>query len=343
MSAALAQAGLAAVVPRAVETLLAQQLVSGELPTYRSIPSGGKLYAPSPCLAALMHDALGPLDPDAPESQPAGLASLAPSARLVAQRGAAWLRTRLRRFLAWHEEADGVFRFHGRASALPPDAASSASALLALAQAPGVPARITRHAQALRRFRQADGTYATYVDEDGRAWARIDVDGRALPGVEWAVNAHVLRALSVAGATDEDLLARLHEVLATGDLAQLSRAHVDPLAFVHAVARAWAHAALPGGPALAARCVPFLLARQRPDGGFGGPLAGALACRALVDLGYDGVALDAAAEHLLASASRSGEWEYEPYLAGGHGSSAFSTTFALGALVAVAARRGGGR
>lgn len=336
---ARADGGLAELVARGVSQLLAQQLPSGELPTYRRIPTGGKLYAPSPCLAALMHDALAPLDPGAPEACPAGLATLAPAARLIAQRGAAWLRTRLRRFLAWQEEADGVWRFYGRASALPPDAVTSACALAALRDAPGVPERLTRHAAALQRFRQADGTFATYV-EDGRAFAWIDDDGRRLPGVEPLAQAHVLRALALAGAHDDALLEWVCTALEAPDLDAGSREQPDPIFFVQAVARAWAQAGLPERKRIAARCLPFLLARRHDDGGFGGDLRGALACRALLDLGYEGDALDAPLRQLRGGASSSGEWPYEPFLAGGHGSSAFTTAFALGALVAGAARRG---
>jgi hypothetical protein len=326
----------AAALTGALDALRGRQLITGELPTYRRIPSGGKLYAPSPCLAALMHDALSALDPTSPEALPEAWLALSRDERQGAQLAARDVRRGLRRFLATHEEADGSWRFYGRASGLDADAASTACAGAALL----VTRSPARCVQALARFRQPGGRYATFVARDGLGYAWIAPDGRRVPGADRVVNAHVLRFLTLAGVTDPELAAWLRGDTEPSALDQGSPEHPDPLAFIHAVARAWAAGAWPDAGDLARRLVSWLLARQEASGGFGGPLSTALGVQALVDLGHDGPALERAARALLEQASTAGEWEYEPYLAQGHGSSAFTTAFALGALAACAALRG---
>lgn len=335
-----ARAAYARCLQAGLARLRARVLPGGDLPTYRAIRPAGRLYAPCPALAALMHDALAAFDPTSAWSRPRALLGLPPAARAQASAAAAGLRRGLRAFLAAHEEADGTWRFHGRASGLDADAATTALAASALLDAPRGSGRAARHVQALRRFRAHDG-YVTFVAGDGARYAWLDAAGRRVAGIDRVVNAHVLAFLGLAGEAEDALAARLLAEAAGGALEDGSPEHPDPLAFVQAVARAWRRAERPDRARLAQRLVPWTLARRRDDGGFGGPLASALALLALVDLGYDGDALDAAAGQLLDTASPDGEWDDEPYLRQGHGSGPFSTALALGALGAWAARRGG--
>lgn len=306
------------------ESLLREQLVTGEIPTYRDIESGGKLYAPSPFLSALAHDALAPLvpGPDAPPWVTAG--ALAADEHRALQGAALHVRRRIRAFLAWQEEPDGSWRFHGRASGLDPDAATTACAATALRGHAGERAA-RRRTRALRRFRSDDGRFHTFRSAEGRTH-----------GFDRIANLHVLRCLSEAGERDGALAAFASAELAAGALEEGSPEHPDPVCFAHAAARACALGLL-GAPAdAAARLVPWLLARQQADGGFGGPLATALAAWALADLGHRGPELDRAAARLSETALPSGGWAYERYLAGGHGSAPFTTAFVLGALAACA-------
>jgi hypothetical protein len=82
------------------------------------------------------------------------------------------------------------------------------------------------------------------------------------------------------------------------------------------------------------------VSRQQTDGSFDGALTTACAVLALIDLDYQGEIVDAAAVWLLGAAAASGEWSFQPLLAGGHGSAAFTSCLALGALAAWAGTHG---
>jgi hypothetical protein len=330
---------------RAAATLESGQLVTGEVATYRRIPGAGKLYAPSPFMSSLVHDALGCIDPRSPHVRRGALAGLTPAERRKVEWTVTTVRARIRRFLTWQEEADGTWCFYGRGSALGPDAASTASAALAVSRRarPGGRPRDpwSVHARALARFRAASGSYFTFVSDDGVGYGWIAADGRRLVGFDRVVNAHIMRYLAAAGVEDEALAAYLRAEIAQGDLESGSPEHPDPVSFAHATARAWAESPRTDAGVVQARLVPWLLSRQDERGGFGGPLSTALAALALIDLGYTGEALDRAAAHLLATGSPAGEWEYQAYLAGGHGSASFTSALAISALACCAATRGG--
>jgi hypothetical protein len=329
---------------RGAATLLAGQLVTGEVPTHR-VAANGKVYAPSPFMSALVHDALACLDPGSPHGPATALAAMSPEERQSVAWTVGALRNRIRRFLRWQEEADGTWCFYGRGSTLGPDAATTACAALAVARHARRSVARERgrwriHAHALARFRDPAGTYFTFVSDTGAGYGWISADGRRIVGFDRIVNAHVMRFLAAAGVDDEALAVYLTREIEQGDMTCGSPEHPDPVCFAHAVARAWAETPREDACAIHAALIPWLLARQDERGGFGGPLNTALATLALVDLGYAGDALDRSAHHLLTTVSPSGEWAYQPYLSGGHGSAAFTTAFALAALAACAASRG---
>jgi hypothetical protein len=330
---------------RATTMLRAGQLVTGEVATYRRVTEIGKLYAPSPFMSAVVYDALGCLDPGSPQVQQGAMRGLSPAQRRAVEWSVTTVRARIRRFLAWQEEADGTWCFYGRGSALGPDAATTACAALAIARdarsVAGEDGPLRTHARALARFRASTGAYFTFVADNGVGYAWLASDGRKLVGFDRVVNAHVLRFLAAAGIEDEALAGYLREEIEQGDREAGSPEHPDPVCFAHAAARAWTEMPRRDAAVATAALVPWLLARQNDHGGFGGPLSTALATVALLDLGYAGEALDRSARHLLETVSPAGEWEYQAYLAGGHGSAPFTTALALAALAGCAEVRGG--
>jgi len=328
----------------ATAALAAGQLRTGEIATYRRIGGLGLLYTPSPCLSAIVLDALACLDPASPESQWSALAALDGRERRAIQSAVGLIRGRLRQYLAWQEESDATWCFYGRGSSLGPDAASTSivsAALLADARRAG--GRRARAAVAsLARFRRAPGRYVTFLASlpanDDRRWQRLEGRG---DDVDRVVNAEVLRVLALCGAPDEDLARCLLNELDSGPRDCGSSEFTDPACFAHALARAWTAVPRPDVGRVSATLVAWLRDRQRADGSIGGPLATALATRALASLDQAGDALDAAEAWLIAGMTSRGEWAYEPYLAGGHGSAAFTSALAVSALVACASARGG--
>lgn len=338
------ESDLAACVVRATTSLQSGQLVTGEIPTYRNIAAGTKLYAPSVFMSAMAHDALGCLDPRSRQHRDGALRVLSSVDRRAVTWRAGLMRAGIRRFLAWQEEADRTWCFYGRGSALHPDAATTACAALALAVDSGrtrPPMRWRAHNRALERFRTPAGLYHTFTAPDGSGYAWIGADGARIAGFDRVVNAHVLRFVRATGAEPEPLAAYIMSEVEHGEFERGSPEHPDPVSFVHAVARAWTECPAVERGAVRALLVPWLHARQQDDGGFGGPLSTALALAALVDLGDTGDALDRASHHLLTTASDGGEWSYQPYLSGGQGSAPFTTALSVAALVGWASVRRG--
>jgi hypothetical protein len=331
---------------RGATALLHAQLVTGEIPTYRRIGTLGLLYTPSPYMSAIALDALAPLDPGSPASHSSALAALSAAERRTVERSVTLLRARIRSFLAWQQEVDGTWCFYGRGSGLGADAATTACAALALTS--GVrrdsERRWRTHVRALAMFKTARGPYATFLArQPQRALGGGAAASPHSTTIDRMVNAYVMRALAAAGVADESLASFLLDEIERGDRERGSPEVPDPVCFAHAAARAWTAAPRRDADRVSAALVPWLLARQRADGGFGSALSTAFATNALVDLGYSDDGLDRAAQFLVATMSAGGEWEYEPHLAGGHGSASFTTALALSALVAYANARGDAR
>jgi hypothetical protein len=327
------------------------QLPTGEIPSYFRIAGGELLYCLSPFASTLAHDALGCLDPGSPRYERGAVALLSGPAGLRLSAMALQVRRRVRDFVAWQEGADGRFGFFGRGSGLAPDAATTSCAAAVLLEdelgnrgrhlaRPSRPAqdapeagRWRRHAEALERHRSADGRYFTYVDDEGRGWGALGPIGERLPGFDRVVNAHVLRFLALAGEPAGELAAWLLDEARAGDFSAGSPDHPDPLVFLHAVARAFGQAGLPGLGELAAALVPRLLALQQADGGFGNALGTSMAIHALLDLGAeDEEPLASAAAALLRLVAPNGAWTSEAYVRQGGGSASLSTALAVSAL-----------
>jgi hypothetical protein len=340
--------------------LTRRQLPTGEIPSYRLGPLGERSYLGSPLASALAHGALAALDPSAAACEPAALGLLPPALGQQAGTAAARIRRRIRAYLAWQEGADGRWSFFGRGSGLLPDAETTAAAAAALIEgslgpAPslvGPPAGTTaaatrrsrpeRSVAALARHRAPDGRFYTYfdpegLDPEGRGFSSLGPRGERRGGFDRVVNAHVLRLLALAGEPAPEALAWLLAEAASGAFEAGTPDHPNPLCFAHALARALAEGGLDDRGAGASALVPRLLARQRPEGGFGSPLGTALAATALLDLGYRGESLAGAARALLAAAGEDGAFPAEAYVAQGGGSESLTAALALGALARLAA------
>jgi len=331
-------------IDRGLDAIHTAQLGSGELLAYAPEPTGGLRYVRSPLFSTFVHEALGCFDPrsTAWEERTLGLIGRDERGRFV--RAAGFLRRRIRGYLNWQSEIDGTWRFYGRASGLPADAVSTACAAAALLECPGRAAmeRRARHVAAIERFRSGDGLYHTFL-AGGRGYGWWDAAGRPVAGFEPVVNAEVLRFLALAGARSAaeaaPLVAYLREQVA-GDLPPAGL-FTSPLVLAASVARTWSQAGLPDAEGLAADLVPRVLAMQDASGGFGGPLATALAVGALLDLGYEGDEVGRGLAAVAAGRLNWGGWAHDDVVAGGHGSPAWTTAVSIAVLARGRARLGG--
>jgi hypothetical protein len=329
------------VLPRVLSRLQVTQLLSGEIPTRRRL-DGGELYAPSPFMSAMVDDALARLDPSVSRTGRSALSILSPGPRHEALQTLTDIRAGIRRFLTWQEEADGTWRFYGRASTLDADAASTACVALALLRANATGLSTSRRVHVLARFRAACGRYYTFATHDGRGYRSISEDGRKETGFSPGANAHVARFLTAAANQTTEPIDYLRTTIIDGGLERNSAEYADPVCEAHAMGLALVEAALPESDQARRIVVPWLLKRQREDGSYGGALITALATLTLIDLGYEGEGVSAAAESLLRTMSPQKEWDYDPYLKGGHGSGPFTSAYALSALASCANLHGDG-
>jgi len=331
-------------IDRGLDAIHTTQLGSGELLAFAPEPTGGLMYVRSPLFSTFVHEALGCFDPRSAAWEERTVALIDREERGRFVRAAGYLRRRIRGYLAWQGEAEGTWRFFGRASGMPPDAVSTARAAAALMDCPGRAARErrARHVAAIERFRSDDGIYHTFL-AGGRGCGWWDATGQPVAGFEPVVNAEVLRFLVLAGARSATEAAPLVRYLREQVAAWPPPAGLftSPLVLAAAVARTWSLAALPDADGLAADLVPRVLAHQDGSGGFGGPLATALAVGALLDLGYEGDEVGRGLAAVAGGRLRWGGWPHDDVVAGGHGSPAWTTAASITALARGRARLGG--
>jgi hypothetical protein len=329
-----------------LDALRIAQFGNGEMLSYMREPNGGLVYARSPLFSTFVHDALGCFAPRSPAWEQRTLAFVETAARGRFVWTASWLRRRIRRYLAWQAESDGTWRFFGRGSGLPADAITTASAAVALLESPGraALARRGRHMAAIERFRSAEGLYHTFILPGGDGCGWWDEAGRPVAGFEPVVNAEVLRFLVLTGARSigevAPLIRYLRDQAASGEPPP-AWLFPNPLCFFSAVARAWSQAGLPDADGLAADLVPRVLAMQDESGGFGGPLASAMAVTTLLDLGYEGGEVERGVLAVAGGRLRWGGWGYDDMVVGGYGSPALTTALSITALARGGARLGG--
>lgn len=274
------------------------QLLTGEMSSLRVLsvrPKHRMVRSTNVLVSTLAHDALACFDPTSREWNPDHFARLERWDRAQLSTLVRRSRRAIRRFVAWHERADGSWCFFGRGSGLPPDAATTACAAACLLDSYRSGPWGSKHAVALARFRTSEGLYATYVGKDGRKYSWLDEHGGRVEGLDPVFNAHALRYLALVGAEHGALAEWLETEAAQWDGLTGSREHPEPMFFAHAVSRAWRQASIPGLERMRAHLVPKILAARDDDGGLGTFLGTALGVLALIDLGYDGEALRPAA------------------------------------------------
>ncbi len=315
---------------RGLHIIRREQLYTGEMPTYLRTGTSSLEYRFSPLISTFVHDALGDFDPQSPLFQVQTLDLVPARHRPWFVRTVARIRRRIRAFVAWQEEANGLWRFFGQGSGLAPDAGTTACAAKTLLEGARVGSRDrpARHVHALKRFRSPQGPYFTWMDDGRGGYSWTDAQGRPVVGFDRVVNVQVYRFLVLAGEDVSDLAAYLWHEAASGDAQGGSPYYANPLSFFYILARTWRQVQLPGRAELAHLLVPRIAGLQSETGGFGGPLSTALALSALLDLEYRGPVLERARRALLDSALPWGGWQYENFV-GGHGSPTWTTTLAM--------------
>ncbi|MDQ5822906.1 MAG: hypothetical protein M3441_01675 [Chloroflexota bacterium] len=328
------QLPLGLILLEGVRSIYRHQLPTGEIPSYRRAHRGQLEYRRSPFVSTFVYDALGYFDPRCLWFDPRTLHHISPEWRGWFVQTVERVRRKIRKFVAWQEEAGGRWRFFGRGSGTDPDVDDICCAAAIMLQAPGAGGeeRRTRYVNAVFSYRGEGGRFYTYVNRDLRAYSWMDEQGRPIVGFDRVVNANVLRFFGLAGVAADELVAYLLDEARSGDFRVGSPDYPNPLTFFYMMARAWRQADLPDIEGVAAQLVEPLLEMQAEDGSFGGPLSTGMALSALLDLDYTGEALDKARHALLHQMSAPGHWGYEDFFINGFGSPPWTSSLALSCL-----------
>ncbi len=330
----VSQQALGMILLEGVRSIDRQQLPTGEIPSYRRAHRGQLEYRRSPFVTTFVYDALGYFDPRCLWFEPRTLHSISPEWRGWFVRSVVQVRRRIRRFVAWQEEAAGRWRFFGRGSGLDPDVdvTSCAAAIMLEVAGPGSEERRDRYISSVFSYRGEGGRFYSYVNRDLRGYSWMDEQGRPIVGFDRVVNANVLRFFGLAGVEADELMTYLLDEARSGDFRIGSPDYPNPITFFYMLARAWSQAYLPDIEGLAAHLVGPLLEMQAEDGSFGGPLSTGMALSALLDLGYTGEELGRARRALLLRMLAPGHWGYEDFFINGFGSPPWTSALALSCL-----------
>jgi hypothetical protein len=305
------------VLLRSLQSILREQLPTGEIPTYFRASGAGLEYRRSPLVSTFVHDALAGFDLNSPWVETGLLDALPAAFRGKFVRGVAGLRSRIRNFLCWEEDSSARWRFNGRGGG-DFDSDTTACCAAAVLQAP----RRKPHATSQRQV---------------EALVRDGVLRRE--ALDPIARVNILRFLTLMGEPAGGLLEDLVSDLRGNNFHPETDRYSHPLSFAFCVARAWAHTDLPCVREVQQMLINRILALAGEMPRVGGPLGTALALNALLDLGYTGSEIVACGQYLLSTALPRGGWIYAPFLARGGGSPACTTAFAMAAL----ARSGVGR
>ena len=318
-----------------VRAIAAEQTRTGEIPSYKREANHALAYRRTLLISTFVDDALADFDLSSRELNTRLLDMIPAAARRDFFDTVRRIRRGIRSFIAWQEEPLGTWRFFGRGSGILPDAGSIAGAARVLLDPRGKAqpgAYWQRHADALARFRSPQGVYFTFLAPGGAGYGWYEPDGRPVAGHDALINALVVDYLAMVGGIEEQTLAYLQDAVRQGEALAGTANIPNPVAACYLLARVWRRASLPGLDAIKTPILAQLLARQQPDGGFGGPLSTAMALSAWLDLGYQGAAIDSAGAALARSSLPNGGWHCEDFVVDGYGSPAWTTALALSML-----------
>lgn len=297
----------------ALAMVRAQQLPSGEIAAYERVAEDHLLIGRTLLPSTYAHEALCHLDPSCPLGSSRAIELVPPRHQswFVAQ--VATARSQIRRFVAWQADADGTWRPHGRGTgtACDPGVTACAGAVL-LADGPGRPARPDGGSGARFNGRPL------HVHIVGQVEPVSPVQREAGAGDQWPrfargarqplIQAQVLRYLWLAGAEVESLAATLLGAMTNTP----GESPCVDLLTIHAFARTWREAGLPSSERVARALIPQLLGHHNAGIGFAGPFSTALACTAMIDMGYAGSELRESIDSLCDSVIRADVLAAEP-------------------------------
>jgi hypothetical protein len=282
----LANMRISLVLSRALRSIEDDQLSTGEIPNYRRLPNDMWEYLFSPLISAYVAEALAVFDPLSWQFDPFLVEQTAGRRRIEVTQGAARIRRRIRKFLAWQQCVDSSWRFFGRSSTLPPDADTTACSAAALLDRSGVhreagprPLEVNLHSL---RSSAAAASRGCQMEDAGASYDVIDR----------MANINLYRVTVLTGG---DTQFWNDESLATCRQFARSPESMVPLCYVLGLAR-WI-GGLPG-EAQTAEYAQTLIEFQLSGGSFGGPLRTAMGLGALLNFGYSGHAVGAAVRWL---------------------------------------------
>lgn len=305
-----------AAIARALAFVVARQPASGLFPTLASPDPGLTGAAPveSVYLTTYIVHALAQARVDSEDTDAARAGALRAAARALVDRG----------------EPGGIWRFFGPRAAQPtPDFDDTACALVALRQC-GAPvdSAIDR---LLAQCTFPGGGYGTWIDPRLNHPRRYDA----------GVNANILLHLAMAGRPTEPMARYLVDFSERRRLTGISSYALTDPPVIYMLMRAFRHGPAPALAALVPLVPRVLLPLQRSDGSFGHELDTAFAVTALLDGGYRGPELTAAARWLLAQEPPGGGWPartfFRDFLPTYYGSEELTAAICAEALTKLAA------
>lgn len=328
---------LGSIVAAGLGDLWFRLLPTGEVPMSRKDvldPDGGRIACSNVLASTLIHDVLACFDPMSRDNDPTCLARMDPAPRKTALRYAVAIRRRIRRFVAWQESAHGGWSFYGRTSGMSSDSPTTACAAAVLLDGLG-PARWSARREAtISAYRRKDGRFHTGF-RAGRGYGTLRDDGSCSEEPDRVFNAHVLRFAHFYGLERDALNRWLAEEL-NGNRMIGSPHHPSPMAFYHALARAYRVAFPTPGERLLDELAARILSHRGEDGSLDGRLDTALGVLALLDIERAALLDSEMCNILRRGATGPAQLDPGAYFGGAMGSTVFTRTLELTALARLA-------
>lgn len=251
------------------------------------------------------------------------------------------MKTRAIAFLLDNMETHGVWRFWGKSvKGLPPDTDDTAVVFAALVES-GVNIS-DEPLDYMLNYTSPDGVFYTWINSE--EWLHPSNPYYAIfkrNVTDANVNADVLYAYSLRNRTQSGVIRYLNDIAENKSFVNGTLFYPSPYVFTYLVTKAYSDGGVRELEPSLVNIRDYVLATQKPDGGWGNDLDTALATVSLLNTGYDGAHLDKAIEHILDNQSKNGSWSiYAFYVAPSpisapiyYGSSELTTSFSLEALI----------